>query len=350
MAERSQAEFSGSRAPGVKEVAARARVSVGTVSNVLNHRASVREPTRRRVERAIAELGFVVNEPARLLRAGRSRVLAYVMLDVTNPFFTDVAQGMETAADEAGLSLYLCNSDNDVARERRYVQRLHEQRVQGVLITPNDPDDEAIASLAAQSTPVVIVDRVPRSNDLCSVAVDDAMGGRLAAQHLLDLGHCRLAFVGAPGHVGQARSRRQGVCEVLDADRRGTRLIDVPTAALTVEDGRRAGELIARLPASERPSAAFCANDLLALGLLQSTMALGIEVPDDLAIVGYDDIDLAAAAAVPLTSVRQPRWAIGRRATELLIDEGTNYEHRHERVLFEPELVARASTQRFSPS
>jgi LacI family transcriptional regulator len=123
-------------------------------------------------------------------------------------------------------------------------------------------------------------------------------------------------------------------------------LVPIPTTALTVAEGRSAGERLAGLPSRRRPTAAFCANDLLALGLLQQCVALGLRVPEDLAIVGYDDIDFAAAAAVPLTSVRQPRRELGRRAAELLFDEATNPEHVHQQVLFTPGLVARASTVR----
>ncbi len=336
-----------SRSAGVKEVAARAGVSLGTVSNVLNRPDRVSARTRERVEQAMAELGFVRNESARLLRAGRSRTLAYVMLDATNPFFTDVAQGIENAADEHDLSLFICNSDNSAARERTYLTRLQEQRVQGVLVTPVDPDEPLLDEMARLGTPVVIVDRVRDVGSHCSVAVDDVLGGRLAVEHLLDLGHRRVAFVGGPERIGQVRDRRSGATAALtDAGREPGDLVEVPTDALSVAEGRRAGERIAGMPAATRPTAAFCANDLLALGLLQTCVSLGLRVPEDLAIVGYDDIEFAAAAAVPLTSVRQPRGQLGRRAFELLLDEASNPEHRHEQVLFTPELVARASTRR----
>ena len=251
----------------------------------------------------------------------------------------------KAAAEQADLSLFLCNSDNDPARERQYLSRLQEQRVQGVLITPVDPDDPALDAMAAHGTPVVVVDRVRDVASLCSVAVDDVLGGRLAMQHLLDLGHRRIAFVGGPERIGQVRDRRTGAMAALEAAADGGRLEVVETDALTVAEGRGAGERIAGMPAATRPTAAFCANDLLALGLLQSSIGLGLDVPDDLAIVGYDDIEFAAAAAVPLTSVRQPTRQLGRRATELLVDEATNPAHQHQQVLFTPELVARRSTR-----
>jgi LacI family transcriptional regulator len=334
-------------APGVKDVAAAAGVSVGTVSNVLNRPAQVSDATRTRVEAAIAELGFVRNESARQLRAGRSSVMAYVMLDASNPFFTDVAQGMETAAAKADLSLFLCNSDNSPERELSYLQRLREQRVQGILVTPVDPDHPSLDELVRAGTPVVIVDRARDVDSHCSVAVDDVTGGRVGTQHLLELGHRRIGFVGGPESTGQVRDRLEGTrLAIASAGLAQDRLTVLWTTGSTVSEGRSAGERLAGLPADARPTAAVCANDLLALGLLQQCVTLGFRVPDDLAIVGYDDIEFAAAAAVPLTSVRQPRHQLGATAAELLLDEAATPDHRHRQVVFTPELVVRGSTRR----
>src|SRR4051812_19709729 len=340
-----------SRSAGVKDVAAAAGVSVGTVSNVLNRPQMVRGDTRLRVEQAMKDLGFVRNESARQLRAGRSSILAYVMLDATNPFFTDVGQGIEDAAEDSDVSLFLCNSDNRLDRELGYLIRLQEQRVQGILITPTDPAHEMLEELPRQGIPLVLVDRVREGSTLCSVAVDDRHGGALAIAHLLDLGHERVAFVGGPSSIGQVRERLEGARRAMvTAGRAEADLVVIPIEGLTVTEGRSAGERIAGMPRARRPSAAFCANDLVALGLLQQCVAFGIRVPEDLAIVGYDDIDFAAAAAVPLTSVRQPRRELGRTAGQLLLDEAVNPDHEHQHVLFTPELVARASTRRARPA
>src|SRR4051794_22181641 len=139
----------------------------------------------------MAELGFVRNESARQLRAGTSRTLAYVMLDAGNPFFTDVAQGIEVAAEDAGLSVMLCNSGNRAERERSHLALLEQQRVQGVLVTPVDPESKALEEVARRGTPVVVVDRTRSDQSFCSVAVDDVLGGRLAIEHLVDRGHRR---------------------------------------------------------------------------------------------------------------------------------------------------------------
>ncbi|MPY98030.1 MAG: LacI family DNA-binding transcriptional regulator [Actinophytocola sp.] len=335
------------RAASVKDVAALAGVSLGTVSNVLNRPDRVSVQTKARVETAMAELGFVRNESARQLRAGRSNALAYIMLDGSNPFFTDVAQGIELTAEAHDLSLFTCNSGNRTDRETVYLSRLEQQRVQGVLITPVDPDDKALDELPRRGTPVVIVDRTRSTNTHCSVAVDDVLGGELAVSHLIELGHEHIAYIGGPNTLGQVRDRRRGAHKALaDAGLGPDHLVDITTDALTVDEGRKAGERLAGRPASNRPTAAFCANDMLALGLLQQCVALRMAVPDDLAIVGYDDIDFAAAAAVPLTSVRQPRRELGRRAAELLLAETTDPNHEHQQVVFTPELVVRSSTRR----
>lgn len=334
------------RRASVKDVAASAGVSLGTVSNVLNRPERVSPATRERVEAAMGALGFVRNESARSLRVGRSRNLAYVMLDVGNPFFTDVAKGIEQAAEAAELALFLCSSDGRAEREATHLDLLAEHRVQGILITPVDPSAERLARAVARGTPLVIVDRTSNMDDVCTVAVDDVLGGRLALEHLIDLGHRRVAFVGGPATIGQVRDRLEGARRAwneagLDPDD----LVTLPTSALSVGEGRTAGDRLSGLSAARRPTAAFCANDLLALGLLQQSIRVGWHVPDDLAIIGYDDIEFAAAAAVPLTSVRQPRHELGRRAAELVLDEADRVDHVHQQVEFEPELIARASTR-----
>jgi LacI family transcriptional regulator len=332
--------------PGMKDVAAAAGVSIGTVSNVLNRPHVVSEATRTRVRAVIAELGFVRNETARQLRAGSSRTIAYVVMDAANPFFNDVARGVEEEARAAGMAVYLCNSNQDGAREREYLERLREQRVQGVLITPIDPTGERLAEMPSLGMPVVLVDCPAPDTAQCSVAVDDVLGGELALAHLLATGHERIAFVGGPMTVQQVRDRYQGARQATLAVDRPTELVMMETEALTVAEGRRAGERLVALPAEQRPTAAFCANDLLALGLLQAMTRQGLSVPADLAVVGYDDIEFAEAAAVPLTSVRQPRELLGRTAARLLFEEASGDEtHIHQQVRFSPELVVRASTR-----
>jgi LacI family transcriptional regulator len=334
--------------PSVKEVAALAGVSLGTVSNVLNRPDRVSFATRAKVNAAIDELGFVRNESARALRAGRTNSIAYVCLDAANPFFTDVARGVEAAAASNDIAVYLCDSGNDAAREDRYLDLLEQQRMRGILITPVNPNSERLRRLARRGTPVVLVDRGAGRNGLCSVSVDDVYGGELAAAHLLEAGHQQVAFVGGPLSIGQVADRLAGTQRALaNAGHDPANLIVVETGAPTISEGREAGTRIASLRARHRPSGVFCANDLLALGLLQQVLQRGLRVPDDIAIVGYDDIEFAGAAAVPLTSVRQPRHRLGLTAGQLLLEETSGDEgHVHQQIEFTPELFVRASTLR----
>jgi LacI family transcriptional regulator len=331
----------------IKEVARAAGVSIGTVSNVLNRPDAVAPDTRQRVLTAINALGYIRNDSARQLRAGRSRTIALVVLDVANPFFTDVARGAEEAAEDSGAMVIVCNSGQDATRERRHLDQIEEQRVLGVLITPVDDElDSRIEQLISRGTPVVLVDRGSGHPGRCSVAVDDLLGGRLAGTHLLDQGHRSIAYVGGPLTIRQVADRHAGVASAL-AGRAQLRVLE--TTSLTVAAGRQAASELASLKPEHRPTAVFCANDLVALGVLQELTLRGLRVPDDVAIIGYDDIEFAAAAATPLSSIRQPRDQLGRTAAQLLLEELNDPDHHHRHVVFQPELVVRRSSA-ISPS
>ncbi len=328
----------------IRDVAAAAGVSVGTVSNVLNRPQSVPERTFERVQEAIRELGYVRNDAARQLRAGRSTTVGLIVLDARNPFFTDVARGSEDEASSHGVSVILGNSDESGAREARYLDLFEEQRVRGVLISPLGDDEERLRRLRANGTPVVLVDRSSVDSQLSSVAVDDVAGGRIAAAHLVEMGRRRLAFVGGPTSIRQVSDRLSGAHEVVE-DSPGTSLEVIETTALTVLEGRRVGRELLERSATDRPDAVFAANDLVAIGLLQGLMMLGsLRVPDDIALIGYDDIDFASAAVVPLSSVRQPSQEIGSSALRILLEEADDADLPPRRIVFTPELIARAST------
>jgi LacI family transcriptional regulator len=328
----------------VVDVARRAGVSVGTVSNVLNRPESVAPGTRERVQAAIEALGFIRNEAARQLRAGRSRTIGLVVLDVGNPFFTDLAVGVESAAADSDLSVVLCPSAQSSAREEHYLKLLQAQRSYGVLVTPVSARRGQIDEIRRSGTPAVLVD-TGSSRRRCSVSVNDTVGGELAVAHLLKMGHERIAFAGGPMGLRQVSDRLQGARQAAGSGSPACQIEVLETPLLNVGEGRQAGARIAAMGARTRPTAVFCANDLLALGLLQEMTRRGIRVPEDLAIVGYDDIVFAGAAAVPLTSIHQPSSQLGGAATQLLIDEVVNpREHRHRQVVFEPELIVREST------
>lgn len=330
-------------AVSVRDVAVAASVSVGTVSNVLNRPDKVAAETVARVLAAIEELGFVRNDAARQLRAGRSRSIGLVVLDAGNPFFADVARGAETRAQEDGLSVLLGNSDDDASREAGYLDLFREQRVNGVLITPASGTADKLARMQDAGTPVVLVDHEIPGSRFCSVSVDDVEGGYLAVRHLLEIGRRRIAFIGGPASIAQVANRLRGARRAVDeAPDASLEVIEMP--ALTVLNGRAAGEAL--VERAVRPDAIFAANDLLAVGLLQAfSMFNTLRVPEDIALIGYDDIDFASATVVPLSSIRQPAQLIGHTAVELLLRSISDPDGDYERnVRFRPELVVRQST------
>lgn len=329
----------------VKDVAAAASVSVGTVSNVLNRPEKVSPATVARVHDAIERLGFVRNDAARQLRAGRSRSIGLIVLDSANPFFAEVARGAEERASREGMAVLVGNSDQSPEREGAYLELFREQRVGGVLLTPADVDASAVRRFIDGGPPLVLVDGELPGAGVPSVTVDDIEGGMLAVRHLLEHGRRNIAFVGGPLTIRQVADRLDGARRAL-ADVPGARLEVIEVDALTVLCGRDAGERIAARAARERPDAVFCANDLLAVGVLQGVHILGgVQVPGELALIGYDDIDFAQAAVVPLSSIRQPARAIGEAAVELLLEAlAAGAAAAARTVRFRPELVARAST------
>ncbi|MFI0938473.1 LacI family DNA-binding transcriptional regulator [Streptomyces sp. NPDC021020] len=330
---------------GIKDVARAAGVSVGTVSNVINRPELVTQETRDRVQAVIRELGYVRSESARQLRAGQSRIVSLLVLDMGNPFFVDVARGAESTARDAGLVVTVANSGQSVSEEGVYLSLFVEQRVRGVLVTPADPTGASLEHLRRHKVPFVLVDRVAPGAAECSVSVDDVTGGALAGRHLVGAGHRRIAYISGPPNLQQVRDRRIGLLQALAEGGLGPEsLLEIQASRLDVAAGRDAASRL--LGVAERPTAVFCANDLLALGVLQVVYAAGIAVPRDLAIVGYDDIEFAAAAVVPLTSVRQPAAEMGRLAAELLMEEtGPDAaQHRHQQRVLMPELVVRGSS------
>jgi LacI family transcriptional regulator len=330
----------------VKDVAARAGVSVGTVSNVMNWPDKVSSATVERVQRAIAELGFVRNDAARQLRAGRSHAIGLVILDIGNPFFTDLARGAEDRASKAGLSIILGNSDERAERESSYLDLFEEQRMHGVLISPFGDITARLRRLRERGIPAVLVDRTSADASFSSVSVDDVAGGLLAVDHLIASGRRRIAFVGGPSEIRQVSDRLEGARSAVSAHPEVT-LEVIETRALSVIEGRAAGNAILARPPADRPDAVFAANDLIAMGVLQALNMQGaLHVPRDIALIGYDDIDFASAAVVPLSSIRQPSAMIGATAVEILLEEAADASLAPRRIVFQPELVVRESTGR----
>ncbi|MDQ0799897.1 LacI family transcriptional regulator [Arthrobacter sp. SLBN-112] len=321
-----------------------ASVAVGTVSNVLNYPDRVSERTKERVLRAIDELGFVRNDAARQLRVGHSRTIGLIVLDVGNPFFTSVVRSAEDAAALQGSAVLLGDSGHDAGREANYIDLFQEQRVQGLLISPVGDVTDRLDLLRERGVPTVLVDRLADELKFSSVAVDDDAGGYLAARHLLDTGRRRLAFVGGPTSIRQVADRLEGARRAVKEEPDAT-LEVLDSEGQTVLAGRSVGDMLVQRGRAELPDGIFCANDLLALGVMQSlTMTHTFRIPEDVALIGYDDIDFAVSAVVPLSSIRQPTELLGRTAIELLSEELESQNPVHRAVVFTPELVVRQST------
>jgi LacI family transcriptional regulator len=328
------------RRASIADVARAARVSVGTVSNVLNRPERVLPGTRERVEAAIEELSFVRNGSARQLRAGTITTIGAIVLDIANPFFTDVARGIEERLDRDDFTLMVASSDDDPGREQRYLRLFEEHGVQGVMVVPATNDIEHLLAVRRRGTGVVLLDRPSSDPSISSVAVDDVRGGELAARHLLDEGHTRIAFLNGPHTIRQCADRYEGVLMALDAAGLdpASALLEVTVTSLNAEGGEAA--IRGLLESGDRPTAVFCVNDLVALGVLRTLRTENISVPGQVAVVGYDDVAFAAELATPLTSVRQPTHELGVRAADLLLSGPDTAEH----VMFQPTLVVRGSS------
>ena len=336
--------------PTIKDVARAAGVSIGTVSNVLNHPDKVRRHLVEQVEAAVEGLGYVRHAGAASMRSNRARAITIglLVLDVTNPYFTAVARGAEDGANADGRLVIVCNSDDDPEKELGYLQILEEQRVLGLLTYPASQNLSALDALRERGMPIVLMER--RRRGYCSVEVDGVAGGSLAARHLIDLGHTAVACLTPSLEVPQYHDRLSGFRDEwaragLPAE--SLQLIELPTKLASTHTGRDAVDHL--LSGPSRSTAVFCTNDLVAVGLIAELTDRGVEVPGDFSVIGYDDIDLATQGIVQLSTVRQPARVVGRTAAELLLRETQSpVGHVHQQIVFAPELVVRSSTAAIS--
>ena len=326
----------------LRDIAKKAGVSVGTASNVLNRPGIVAPETAKRVHQVIEEMGYNPNGYVKQMSAGHSRTLGLVVPNVSNPFFAEVARGVEDAAFKKNYAVFICNSGESNQREERFMSVLIEQMVKGVLITPTSLKPGHIKLLKERGISVVLIDATGKMSTECSVTVNDVRGGEIAIEHLADLHHTTIAWVCGPETIPQAADRSKGVAAA--AKSRKVKISTIRVPSMTFASGEEAvKEFLALDP---RPTAIFCANDVLALGVMRGLMAEGIRIPDEVSLIGYDDIEFAPSAAVPLTSIAQPAYQLGQVATQLLLSECEGIEtHAHQAVNFQPELVVRQSTR-----
>lgn len=328
----------------LSDVARVAGVSLGTVSNTLNRPHTVSERTRKKVLAAIKQLDFVPNEGAAALRSGTSKMLGLVIPDVTNPIYAEIAKGVADAAEAQGYAVLLFNTDDDPDREVRQLEMLARHRSAGALIVPRKADQRRLERLRNLGLHLVLIDRVASEHDGCSASIDDVRGGLLAATHLLGSGRTRLVFVNGPVQVPQAASRREGLRRALalaNLDPGG--FVEINLDDTSYVDGERAAHEILGMP--QRPDGVFCINDQLAIGVMRGLARAGVGVPAEIAVVGYGDSPIAESAPVPLTTIRQPMFDLGRAAVGQLLREVEEpaVDHRHSSTVFTPSLTIRNS-------
>ncbi len=325
----------------LREVAVRAGVSPITVSRALNNTGHVSTETRQRVSVAVAELNYVPNAVASSLRSNRTQLLALLLTDVTNPFWTTVARGVEDGAMEAGYGVILCNTDEDQVKEARYLDLLLRRRIDGLVVAPTTESTEVLQHLMRRSVPFVLVDRLVSGVAADSVRGDSRGGAYDLTMHLLQTGHKRIGMISGPPTVSTAEERVMGY---LDALREGDIPIDVDLICYGPYRegwGREATlKLLSRQP---RPDALFAANNFIALGVLEALSTQCLRVPEDIALVCFDDATRFAVGGPFLTTAAQPAAEMGRVAMRLLLDRLADPGRDLQDIVLPTELVVRAS-------
>jgi len=333
------------------DVAREAGVSLMTVSRVINNKGEVSPATRQRVLEIIERLGYRPSSIARGLATRRTHTLGLVIPDVGNPFFSDVARGAEQVAYAQSYNVFLCNTDEDPQRELAVLQSLDEKRVDGVVLCSSRLDDHDLRAVLDRHAAVVLVNRRAEpadegseENNVGVVMLDDVIGGRMATRHLIDSGHRAIGFLAGPPTSRSGRHRAEGYRVALTAAGQPCDPAWTLPCSADVDGGYRAARDL--LTAHPELTALFCYNDLVAVGALQACGGLGRRVPDDVAVVGFDDIPLAALVTPPLTTCRVLRYELGMQAMRLLIDQINGHSRAWSEIVLRPELIVRASAPR----
>jgi LacI family transcriptional regulator len=326
----------------IRDVALVAKVSPATVSRVLNDDARVGAELRDRVLDAVGRLGYQPNSQARSLRTRATKVLALIISDIENPFFTSLVRGVEDAANRHGYSVVLANSDEDLAKEQRYLEVAAAEKMAGVILSPASSGRTRIKVLTDRSIPVVTIDRRIVA-EVDSVTVDNRAGAEAAVRHLFAVGARRIGIIAGPDDVSSAADRLAGYQAAL---RSAGLTVDpdlVVHGDFRVDGGHRAVRTLLALP--ERPDGLFVANNLMMVGALKALIDAGLSVPGDMLVAGFDEMSWAGFAP-PLTLVEQPTYEIGRRATEMLLGRISDNDNAPEHVVLDATLRVRSSTQR----
>ncbi len=330
----------------IKDVARRANVSFTTVSHVINKTRPVSPETATRVEAAIVDLGYLPSEVARSLKSNRTRTIGMIVTTTSNPFFGEVIRGVERSCFEAGYALMICNTDDVTDQLVTYMQTLFAKRIDAAIVMTSNASPEFFRRLGQMKrVPIVAIDAPPGA--VSSVVSDDSLlGGRIVAEYLLDLGFERIACLTGPEEHPRMADRLKGFTAALMDRGRAFAPELLYRTALTMEGGRNAARHLMSKPAHLRPQAIFALSDVMAIGLLHGLRELGLTIPDDVSVVGYDDIEFAAYTFPPLTTVRQPAEELGTVAATTMIAHLDRETPLPRATAIEPWLVVRQSVGR----
>ncbi len=338
----------------IKDIAKQAQVSFATVSRALNDKYGVRPETRERVRQIAKQLNYSPNGIARGLVKRHTHTIGLILPDITNPFFPEVARGIEEGAQEEGYSVFLCNTNWERGREDQYIELLTEKRVDGLILAPISNVVDSARERLFGSLSVVYVSNAPQNTERSFVVIDNIRGGFLATKHLIEAGYERIGFIGAKEGSLTIDERLEGYRLAHERCGRPIEERYIRLGRFTKDAG--AAGIRAMIQEGDYPQAVFAENDVLAVGVMEGARALGLSVPDDLAVVGFDDIPLAAYLEVQLTTVCQPKYEMGRMAARILLEEIAAARQRNgspgaasaggRRVILEPELVVRRSSLR----
>ena len=301
----------------MRDVAREAGVSVNTVSRALAGKPDVSPETRARVLKVAERLGYRPNRLARGLRSNKTFTIGVIVTDIANPFFAELVKGVEEAARQNGYSIILEDTSEDPEKEARAIQVMLSERVDGLLLTPVQSKKEGVEKVLKSKVPLVLMGRYFSDLETPYVVSDDVRGAILATEHLIDLGHRNIAHVAGPLHISSAQDRLSGYKQALREHGIPAREEVILTGAVTLRDGYEAGKELLKL--KTLPTAVFAYSDLVAIGLMQALMEEGVKIPEDISLVGYDDIEFSAYTKVPLTTVRIPKRALGQKAVRMLL-------------------------------
>lgn len=334
--------------PTIADVAERADVSKATVSAVINDKGTVKDSTRRRVLRSIKELNYRPRASARQrFRAPESKSIGLVIKEAENPYYAEVAAGVRAFADAEGYTILVASSEGSYDAEQRVVDLLTAKDVNGLIIMPvldSKADLSHVFELKRRNVPFVLLEEV-RGVQASLVDVDNVAASKMATGHLIEQGHERIVHFAGPPYSMHSEQRTEGVRRAFSESRLAFSNDLVVKAGARLEDGYRAGRAyFEAVPEAERPTAATCYNDLVAIGLMRALGELEIGVPEGVSVIGFDDIEMLEYLLRPLSSVRMPTFEMGRRAAEMLVRQTEAHEVlAPEKLYLEAELVLRAS-------